>query len=226
VVRDRDQNGQWDLHSQVDDAALPNGGDQRFNYTWILNSDYDATGTMYGDGSGGTIDFWAGAGGAVVDAMWVLWMNERGSSRGPLAEECTLTLTPNIVNTPVDTFTFVATAPTVVASGSENLMDRIRAVPNPYYLQSAYDNSVVERRMKFSNLPEKCTIKIFTLGGDLVASVDHDDPNQSFEEWNVESSNGIPIASGIYIYVVESDAFGNKIGKMAIFTEEEQLNTF
>ena len=39
------------------------------------------------------------------------------------------------------------------------------------------------------------------------------------EEWG-------PVASGIYIYVVEAPGFGQKIGKMAIFTETEILNQY
>ncbi|RME31897.1 MAG: hypothetical protein D6800_00365, partial [Candidatus Zixiibacteriota bacterium] len=154
VVRDRDADQQWDLHIQHDPAVtdttgLPNGGDLRFNYTWILNTDYDPTGTMYGDGTGGSLDFFAADGGnAVYDAMWTLWLDERGSSRGPLAEECTLKLIPNIINTAADTFTFVAQAPSTVTG--QQALDRIRAVPNPYYLDSKYDLSSLDRRMKFT----------------------------------------------------------------------------
>ncbi|HSH00421.1 MAG TPA: hypothetical protein VLB27_10245, partial [candidate division Zixibacteria bacterium] len=108
VVRDRDANHQWDLHSQVADNSLPNNGDQRFNYTWILGTTYDPAGMMYGDGSGASIDFFGGAGGAVEDAMWTLWLDERGLTRGPLAEECDFRLYLRKSLAPSDTFTFTA----------------------------------------------------------------------------------------------------------------------
>lgn len=122
VVRDRDANFQWDLHRDTTDALLPNGGDQRYNYTWILGTDYDPTGTMYGDGTGGTIDFFGGAGGAVEDAMWALWLDERGTTRGMLAEECRFRLTPQLAVTPLDTFTFATpkSGNFVVAGGEAN----------------------------------------------------------------------------------------------------------
>ena len=81
VVRDRDQNHQWDLHNLTDpaDPLLPNNGDQQFNYTWILNTNYDPTGTKYGDGTGGSIDFWSFDGGnGIWDGMWCMWVDDRG----------------------------------------------------------------------------------------------------------------------------------------------------
>jgi hypothetical protein len=135
-------------------------------------------------------------------------------------------ITTDKPNTEADTFAFVASPPAERASGSESELDDVRVIPNPYYAQSSYDNSVFERRLKFSNLPTECIIKIFTLGGDLVDQIDRNNPDESFEFWDLETSDGIPLASGMYIYVVEAPGFGTKIGKMAIFTEVEQLNNF
>jgi hypothetical protein len=161
--------------------------------------------------------------------MYWLTVNRRGSdvpfSPGGTGEDEFLII-PGKINTVADTFTFVATEQTLATSGDESALDRIRAVPNPYYLASSYDKSTLNRVIKFTNLPVDGTIRIFTLGGALVATVPRDHPDQSYEEWDVESENGIPVASGIYIYVVESPGFGTKIGKMAVFTEEEQLNTY
>jgi hypothetical protein len=36
----------------------------------------------------------------------------------------------------------------------------------------------------------------------------------------------LPVASGIYLYQVEAPGIGEFFGKMAIFVEKEQLNTF
>ena len=128
--------------------------------------------------------------------------------------------------TNIDVFQYTAPARTTSTAGGEDRLQAIRAVPNPYYLASSYDNSVTERRMRFTNLPSDATIKIYNLTGDLVATVDREQPEYSWEDWNVETSFGIPVASGIYIYVVDSPLLGTKIGKMAIFIEEEQLGTF
>ncbi len=124
VIRDRDHNHAWNLHVQhqswnVDLTGLPNNGDMRFNYTWIQNTDYDPTGTYYGDGTGGTVDFWSYAGGdGIFDAMWVLWLDDRESG-GTLAEEGTFSLTPTFTNLS-DTFLFTATSPVVDTAGPES----------------------------------------------------------------------------------------------------------
>ncbi len=128
------------------------------------------------------------------------------------------------INAAVDTFSFVAEAP-VVADASEELLNDIKVVPNPYYLFSGFDNSVFNRNLKFTNLPEKCTIRIFSISGDIVAKVEKDD-SETETTWDMLNTNGVPIASGIYVYVVEAEGFGQKIGKMAIFVEEEQLGQY
>jgi hypothetical protein len=130
-------------------------------------------------------------------------------------------------NMPTDEFVFTTANlnPSVATSGAESLLDMVKAVPNPYYLFSSYDASVFNREMKFINLPAECTITIYNLGGDRVRQLEKND-NSTELTWNVLNHASIPVASGIYIYVVESEGFGQKIGKMAIFTETEQLNQF
>ncbi len=228
AMRDRDGNLAWNLHFETTDPLLPNGGDLRYNYTWILNTDYDATGTMYGDGTGGTIDFWGYADGdGVWDAAWVMWMDDRGNG-GTLAEECIFTLIPNFVNSAADEYTFTTAGyePSVATTGAENLLDNIKAVPNPYYLYSEYDDGLYNRNLKFINLPAECRIDIYNLGGDLVRSVEKEDLAATELTWDLLNSSGVPVGSGIYIYVIDAPAFGQKIGKMAIFTEVELLDQY
>ncbi|MCK4574337.1 MAG: VCBS repeat-containing protein [candidate division Zixibacteria bacterium] len=136
VLRDYDLNQQWDLHFQADpaDPLLPNNGDTRYNFFWILDTDYDPTGTMYGDGTSGTIDFFGGTGGPVQDGMWVVWLDER-SDLGMLAEECTLSLNPGTVEE--DTFTFTATAPPIFTTGHEGVSIYMR-----YKLYNRGDNQI------------------------------------------------------------------------------------
>lgn len=136
-----------------------------------------------------------------------------------------LTAKPNSAN---DEFVFSSKnlQPTVLSSGGDKLLDDVRAVPNPYYLFSDYDDSFFNRVMIFTNLPEKCTITIYNLGGDLVNTIEKDDASTTSADWNLENESGVPVGSGIYIYVVDADAFGQKIGKMAIFTEVELLEEF
>ncbi|MFZ5979804.1 MAG: hypothetical protein ACOYVF_04165 [Candidatus Zixiibacteriota bacterium] len=104
--------------------------------------------------------------------------------------------------------------------------------PNPYRINSNYIADGFEgrdadyyipdrmRRLHFANLPAKCTIRIYTLDGDLIREIEHnksaDDPTSMHEEWDLITRNTQRIVTGIYYWVVE-DADGNtQIGKFVV----------
>ncbi len=124
-----------------------------------------------------------------------------------------------------DVYEFVATAPTLVAK-TEGALDKINTVPNPYYVYGPYDPAATNRQIKFQHLPAKCSISIYTLAGDLIRKLEKDDPSTSIATWDVNTFQGIPVASGIYIWVVEAPGFGQKVGKMAVFMEVEVIGKY
>ncbi|MCP4684276.1 MAG: T9SS type A sorting domain-containing protein, partial [bacterium] len=130
-------------------------------------------------------------------------------------------------NTQVDVYTMTTAgmAPGVRASGTDADLNNVKAVPNPYYLFSEYDESTFNRALKFINLPTECTITIYNLAGDLVRTLDKNNDDTELK-WDLLNEHSIPVGSGIYIYVVNSPDFGEKVGKMAVFTEVELLNQF
>jgi len=75
------------------------------------------------------------------------------------------------------------------------------------------------RSIHFANLPHKCTIRIFSIDGDLIRQIDHDVPEgmpqSSHERWDLITRNTQAIVSGIYYYSVESE-YGNQVGKLVI----------
>ncbi len=231
VVRDRDENHQWDLHhlSAPADPLLPNNGDQQFNYTWILNTTYDPTGAMYGDGTNGSIDFWSFGAGGVWDAMWAMWIDDRGvveNASSMLAEECNFTLIPNAVNTAADEFSF--TAPTVDESTENAKVDvnKVNVFPNPYYGVNTEELNKYNRFVTFTHLPDKATIRIFNLAGILIQTIQKDDQSQ-FTRWDLANDAGLPVASGLYIAHIEMPVLGiTKILKVAIIQEQQILDRF
>ena len=70
----------------------------------------------------------------------------------------------------------------------------------------------------FADLPSECKIRIFTLSGDLVREIHHSDITsaaQARETWDVKTTNGQSVASGVYFWRVDSDT-DNKDGKLMI----------
>jgi hypothetical protein len=48
---------------------------------------------------------------------------------------------------------------------------------------------------------------IYTVAGDLVRELDHNDPVRDFERWDLKNGNGQDVASGIYMFRVTSGSF-------------------
>ncbi|NIR64164.1 MAG: hypothetical protein GWN61_18945 [candidate division Zixibacteria bacterium] len=108
----------------------------------------------------------------------------------------------------------------------------VAVVPNPYRGDIAYQNFdppwekpgqtrnfwlEQDRRILFINLPQRCEIKVYTLAGDLVTTIQHNDPVQGYEGWNLTSSIGQAISSGIYLFSVKDTQTGEtQVGKFVI----------
>jgi hypothetical protein len=89
-------------------------------------------------------------------------------------------------------------------------LDQIRVVPNPYNI-AANQNTLryvgEPNQIGFLNIPPQCTIRIFTELGQLINTIQH--TNGSGDEyWNLTTSTGQIIVSGIYIAVIETTAGG------------------
>ena len=98
---------------------------------------------------------------------------------------------------------------------SSDLSD-ISVVPNPYIISSKFNEAVNSNRLRFTHLPQKCTIKIFTISGELVDIINHDDDFDGNEYWDLKNSAGKNVSPGLYIYYVESSNGISKTGKFAI----------
>jgi hypothetical protein len=88
-------------------------------------------------------------------------------------------------------------------------LDEINVVPNPYYAFSQYETSKLDNRIKITNLPEVCTIRIYNLQGTLVRQFSKADPLTSVD-WDLKNERNVPIAGGVYIIHVEVPGIGDK----------------
>jgi hypothetical protein len=104
-------------------------------------------------------------------------------------------------------------------------METIRVVPNPYYGFSTYEASQLDNLVKITNLPETCTISIFTPNGTLIRQIRKDN-SMTYVEWDLKNTYSVPIASGVYIIHVDAGALGEKIVKWFGALRPVDLNSF
>lgn len=103
-------------------------------------------------------------------------------------------------------------------------MDNIFTVPDPYIAVSSLERKVIneeegrgDRRIDFVNLPNECTISIFTTSGRLVRKLEHNSiSNNSRKSWDLRTKDGLEISHGIYFWVVEAPGIGTKTGRLAV----------
>ena len=71
--------------------------------------------------------------------------------------------------------------------------------------------------MIFINLPQECTIRIYTIAGEHIRTINHSTTIfNGTEPWNLLTKDGMDIAFGIYVYHIEAKGIGEKIGRIAI----------
>jgi hypothetical protein len=88
----------------------------------------------------------------------------------------------------------------------------INVVPNPYYAFSEYERTRIETKVKITNLPERCTVSIYTVSGKLVRSFKKDSPVTSLD-WDLTNAKAIPVAGGVYLIHVEVPGVGERVIK-------------
>jgi len=102
--------------------------------------------------------------------------------------------------------------PSQVARESHPLLSEVRVVPNPYNPAANFGQQVFPGapRVQFVNLPPKALIRIFTTSGDEVRAIEKaENAGVDAVDWDLKNANGRDVASGIYVFTVESG--GEKI---------------
>ena len=112
-----------------------------------------------------------------------------------------------------------------MATAQKSLLGQVQIVPNPYYAYSSYEGSQIQTIVKLTNLPQKVTIKIFTLNGTLIRTFNKDS-DAADQQWDLKNQNGVPIASGTYIIHLDAGDIGEKILKFFAILPEIDLQAF
>jgi hypothetical protein len=123
-----------------------------------------------------------------------------------------------------DVFTLNTQPGRISTENASAALDNIYVVPNPYVVTNEIEppnrlqgQNRGEGRIYFENLPQRCTIRIFTLSGEFVTQLEHESTMADGREyWNLLNRDGFGVAYGIYIAHIDAPGVGEKLIKFAL----------
>ncbi len=128
----------------------------------------------------------------------------------------------------LDTYLYETSAGKEDALKVMNSLDQVSVVPNPYVAAATWEQKPYlqsgrgERKIYFINLPMQCEIRIYTMAGELVRKLEHNQPvYNGAEAWDLLNLDNLEVAFGVYIYhIIETDEMTEgspeTIGKFAV----------
>jgi hypothetical protein len=135
-----------------------------------------------------------------------------------------------------DVYQFTIQGGTVTDADQRELFNKVNVFPNPLYgfntLTGFTTNPTTapdDPWVTFTNLPTEITIRIYSLSGQLLRTLDMSDKSSDdspFLRWNLLNENGLRAASGLYLAIVSSPLYGDKILKFTIIMPQKQLQRF
>jgi hypothetical protein len=111
----------------------------------------------------------------------------------------------------------------VVAAPENSDLGNVHTVPDPYYVQSAFEASTEQKVMKFVGLPDRAIIRIYSASGVLVRLLEHNGATYSSTstsqgsemDWDLRNRNNQVVASGVYFYHVEAGS-ARRVGRFTV----------
>jgi hypothetical protein len=113
------------------------------------------------------------------------------------------------------------------SDAAKKALDMITVSPNPYYAYAGYENpnNQLDTRVKIINLPNKCTVSIFTMNGFLVRRFKKDD-DKTHLDWDLKNEALVPIVSGIYLVHIDAPNMGERVIKWFGIMRPVDFDTF
>ena len=129
-----------------------------------------------------------------------------------------------------DVFEFTTNKSGALTEADEkSLFEKVNVYPNPLYGYNPYTAysglAADDPFVTFTNLPnEEITVKIYSLSGQLLRTLVKD-PNSTspFLDWDLLNDSGLRVASGLYLAIVSSPKYGDKVLKFSIIMPQKQL---
>ncbi len=121
-----------------------------------------------------------------------------------------------------DKFIFSTKASRQSLENSKFKLDLISVVPNPYVVTERWEeqNPLAgrgERKIEFIHLPSECTLRIFTVSGLLVKTIEHQGiSSDGTAIWDLSTKDALEAAPGLYILHVKAPGLGSRLLRFAI----------
>ncbi len=212
--------GTWELLATIPLAQLNTlqpattaGYDYKYNDAGVnLGFSYWYYVSAYKEGT------FTGPGGETTDRIETHYTNRNGSNGLWQRTFPFATTNPNFPTTVAgrQMIGSVHVVPSPLAASGDVSNATVR--PNPYKRAAMHDNfsNVYDHKLYFYNLPPACKITILDVSGQIIDQFDFSSTSEGYTFWDMFSKDGIEVASGLYIYIIESPSGGQKIGHFAI----------
>ena len=118
--------------------------------------------------------------------------------------------------TPEDRYRFKVNLD-ITADTERDLFNKINIFPNPLFANNPVTAYTGEsgQYVTFSFLPNEATIRIYTLSGQLIRTLEKSDESP-YMKWDLKNEYGRRVGSGMYLAIVSNLRLGEKVLKFAI----------
>ena len=138
----------------------------------------------------------------------------------------TYTATPTVTFTPTRTITFTVSptstitltstiSATITVTATATISPTSTHSPTPDYAAPDLSNVIcypnpyqaetkARPEITFFNLPRRATIRLYSISGSLVTTLEKDSPGNRLT-WNLTNDQGSAVASGVYIYIIKRE---------------------
>ena len=123
-----------------------------------------------------------------------------------------------------DVFEFTTTGALIDAEAERRAFqdEEPYVVPNPYLGRASFEperynvSGRGERRIEIRNVPAGATVRIYTVRGALVQTLEQDGGTAGTVPWDLRTRDNLEVAPGLYLYHVDAGDAGTFVGKFAI----------
>jgi hypothetical protein len=165
---------------------------------------------------------------------WRVQIDTLGQASGPVVPPALGDTWDLFLDEPLqdgDLYTFTATGEYVnPAAAKAGFTEDPYVVPNPYIGSASFEPARFatggrgERRIEFRGLPAACTIRIYSVRGELVQTLRHDGSvvkdhltdASGMVPWDLRTKDNLDAAPGLYIFQVDAPGLGTRTGKFAV----------